>query len=84
MNEVYTANALDRVKSAIVTDKHFKPEKLCEIVKSDIYMTLIEYADIKADDFKISISVNDFGEYVINICAIARKLKIVGLVPEKL
>lgn len=85
MNEVdINIATLSRLKNAIVSDKHFKPEKLCNIIKSDIFMTLTEYAEIRADDFNISITVNDFGEYVINICAIARKLKTIGLVADKL
>lgn len=85
MNEIHiSTNALDRVKSAIATDKHFKPNKLAEVLKSDIYMTLNEYADVRGDDFKISVQVNDFGEYIINVCAIARRLKVVGIVPDKL
>ena len=85
MNDIHiSTNALERVKSAIACDKHFKPDKLAEILKSDIYMTINEYADVKADDFKLIIEVNEYGEYVINFCAIARRLKIVGIVPDKL
>jgi len=85
MNEIHiSTNALDRVKSAIATDKHVKPNKLADALKSDIYMTLNEYADVRADDFKINIEVNDFGEYIINVCAVARRLKIIGIVPDKL
>ena len=85
MNEIHiSTNALDRVKSAIATDKHFKPDKLAELLKSDIYMSLNEYADVRGDDFKICIEVNDLGEYIINVCAIARRLKIIGIVPDKL
>lgn len=85
MNNICVLNqTVERVKSAIAIDKHFKPNKLCDVIKSEVYMTLIEYAEIKPDDFNIKVTVNEFGDYVINICAIARKLKIIGIVPDKL
>ncbi len=81
MQKYITTNALERVKSALSTDKHFKPDKFAEIIKLEIYNLLTEYADIKSDDFEVIINVNEFGEYDINIKALARKLKIVGIVP---
>ena len=83
MQKYITTNALDRVKSALSTDKHFKPDKFSEIIKSEVYQVLKEYADIKNDDFEVNIQVNEFGEYNINISALARRLKIVGIVPDK-
>ncbi len=84
MNKIYvSSNALDRVKKAIVTSNHFKPEKFAEILKSDVYMVLNEYAEIKGDELKVGVELNDFGEYIINICAIGRRLKMIGIVPDK-
>lgn len=84
MQKYIGVNALDRVKSALNVDKHFKPDKFSNVIKSEVYNILKEYADIKADDFEVSVEVNEFGEYLINIVALARRLKIVGIVPDKL
>lgn len=82
MQKYITTNALDRVKSALNVDKHFKPDKFAEIIKYEIYNVIKEYAEIRSDEFEVNININDYGDYCININAIARKIKIVGLVPD--
>ena len=84
MQKYITTYALNRAKTALSMDKHFKPEKFSNIIKSELYNVLAEYADIKFDDFEVNVQVNEFGEYMINIVALARRLKIVGIVPDKL
>ncbi len=83
MQKYITTNALDRVKSALSLDKHFKPDKFADVIKFEVYNVLKEYADIKNDDFEVKVEVNEFGEYIINISALARRIKVVGIVPDK-
>lgn len=83
MQKFISTNALERVKTALTADKQYKPDKFTDIIRAEIYNILIEYADIKPDDFEVCINKNDFGDYTINISALARRLKVIGIVPDK-
>jgi len=84
MQNFISTNALERVKTALTTDKHFKPDKFADIIRAEIYNILVEYAEIKPDDFEVCINKNDFGDYTINVSALARRIKIIGIVPERM
>ena len=84
MQKYISTEVFDRVKSVITADKNVKPNKFSKVIESEIFNILTEYADIKSSDFKVSITVNDFGDYVIQISALARNLKIVGFPTERM
>ncbi len=83
MQKYVSTNALDRVKTALNVDKHFKPDKFAEVIKYEVLNILKEYADIRNDEFDVKIEVNEIGDYNINITATARRIKIVGIIPDK-
>lgn len=84
MKNCITSDVYCRAKSAVVTNKNFKLETFTQLIQSEIFSILNDYADIKLADFKVEINVNDFGDYVFEISALARNLKKVSFPIENL
>ena len=75
--------AISRLKNSLISDKHFKPEKLEKILKSEIFEVLKNYAEIKPSEINFCITVDEGGEYIINLNATTRRLKVLGVLPEE-
>jgi septum formation topological specificity factor MinE len=73
---------VDRLKKVLISDKHFNPERIKEVIKSDILYILKNYTDVEADDLNFEIDVNEEGGYKINIDANCTRLKVLGSIPE--
>ena len=73
---------VDRLKKVLISDKHFNPERIKEVIKSDILYILKNYTDVEADDLNFEINVADAGGYKINIDATCSRLKVLGSINE--
>ena len=62
MNDLSTI----RLNNLIKADKKDNPEKLIKLVKSKIVFVLKNYMDIKYDDVKLDIGIDNNGKYLIN------------------
>lgn len=62
MNDLSTI----RLNNLIKADKKDNPEKLIKLVKSEIVFVLKNYMDIKYDDVKLDIGIDNNGKYLIN------------------
>ena len=86
MGLFFNQNAKDdesRLKHVLIADKHFNPERIKQVIKSDIYHILGNYACVSGDDIYIDIEINSSGLYHIKIDAIAQNLKIFGALPDE-
>jgi len=73
-NQNYYKNE-NRVKEALILDKHFNPEKIRMVIKSDILNILKNYGDIK-DDIYFDIKILEDGNYEVNLKAVLEHLKL--------
>lgn len=73
----------DRLKHILIADKHFNPERIKQVIKSDIYHTLENYASLSGDDIYVDIEINSSGFYHFKIDAVAKNLKIFGALPDE-
>lgn len=73
----------NRLKHILIADKHFNPERIKQVIKSDIYHLLSDYAIINGDDIYIDIEINSSGFYHFKIDAVAKNLKIFGALPDE-
>ena len=62
MNDLSTI----RLNNLIKADKKDNPEKIIKLVKSEIVFVLKNYMDIKYDDVKLDIGIDNNGKYLIN------------------
>ncbi|MDD4211573.1 MAG: cell division topological specificity factor MinE [Clostridia bacterium] len=73
---------VDRLKKVLISDKYFNPERIKEVIKSDILYVLKNYTDVEAEDLNCDINIEDNGGYKINIDAICSRLKVLGSINE--
>lgn len=85
MGIFYSQNAkedADRLKRVLIADKHFNPERIKQVIKSDIASILKNYAVLDAENLFIDIEINSNGSYHFKIDAIADNIKIFGALPD--
>lgn len=64
-----------RLNEILIKDKIKKPSRFAEIVKKDVYLFLQNYFDILPNNFSVSISLSDFGQYEFVIKGTAKHLR---------
>ncbi len=70
---------LMRLKQVLINDKHINPERLNDVVSSDIFKVLQNYMDITKDDLLTRIDLDEQGDYVLRCKVKCKRLKIMGL-----
>lgn len=72
----------NRLRKVLISDKHFNPEYIKKVIKSDIFYLLKNYAEIQPEDLTVNIDVTKNGEYDFVIKARVNRLKIFGSLPD--
>ena len=67
-----------RLKNVLMSDKYTNPERLNEVIKSDILYVLKNYMDISADDIKLNFTLNEEGSYQLRLSASCKRLKLLS------
>lgn len=67
----------ERLKRALVLEKHFNPEKIREVIKSDIFNVLKNYGEIQGKDLHFDIVILDDGSYEIEFKARLNHIKVI-------
>jgi len=67
---------VNRLKNVLLSDKYTNPERLNEVIKSDILYVLKNYMDITSDDIKLNFTLNDDGNYQLRLAASCKRLKL--------
>ena len=70
---------LGRLKQVLINDKHFCPDRLNDVVSSDIFKVLSNYMDRDSADLLSKISIDEQGNYVLRFKVKCKRLKIMGL-----
>lgn len=65
-----------RLNKALILDKHFNPEKIREVIKSDIFALLKNYGTITSNNLDFDINILEDGAYEINFKAKLNHLKL--------
>lgn len=68
----------ERLKNILISDKHFNPEYLVKVLRSDMLDLLLNYMNILPQNIDISIFVDEKGVYNLKISAKTDRLKIFG------
>ena len=68
----------ERLKNILISDKHFNPEYLVKVLRSDMVDLLLNYMNILPQNIDISIFVDEKGVYNLKISAKTDRLKIFG------
>lgn len=68
----------NRLKQVLFNDKKENPQKVLNIIKSEILYVLKNYMEIKAEDMDININLDEFGTYSLEISAKINRLKMVS------
>ena len=85
MGLFYSSNAkedAERLKHVLIADKHFNPSQIKQVIKSDIFSILKNYAKISSDEIYVDITINEDGSYHLRVDAVAKDLKIFGSLPD--
>lgn len=72
-NELVVCN--ERLRNVLKSDKRDNPNKILNVLKSDILYVLKNYMDINSDNLDVNISVTSIGTYSITILANVNRLK---------
>lgn len=72
-NELVLCN--ERLKNVLKSDKRDNPNKILNVLKSDILYVLKNYMEINSDNLDVSICVNSMGTYSLTILANVSRLK---------
>ena len=70
---------LTKLKQVLINDKHFNPERLNDVVSSDIFKLLQNYMEIDNSDMMSRIDLDEQGTYVLRCKVKCKRLKIMGL-----
>ena len=73
----------DRLKHILIADKHFDPQRIKQVIKSDVFNILRDYLELDPENVFIDIELNSNGEYHLKIDAIANRMKIFGSLPDE-
>ena len=65
----------NRLKNVLVIDKQDNPLKIVKVLKSDILNVLSNYMDITNDDLDLTITVDEYGNFIFNAYSKVRRLK---------
>lgn len=74
MREINTCE--DRLKAMMLIDKSSAPHRISKVLKAEMLYLLNNYFDLTADDLDLNISIDNNGNYCLNIVANARYLKV--------
>jgi len=67
----------ERLNRALVLEKHFNPEKIRNVIKSDIFNVLKNYGEIDSKDLNFDIIILDDGSYEIDFKARLNRIKVI-------
>lgn len=73
---------VERLKKVLISDKHFNPERIEEVMKSDMLNILQNYTDVEGENLNFTIEVNPLGGYNIKVDASCSRLKFLGSIPD--
>lgn len=65
-----------RLNKALILDKHFNPEKIRAVIKSDLFSLLKNYGEIDEKNLDFDIIILEDGSYQINFKATLNHLKV--------
>ena len=75
--------AMQRLQSSIVADKRFKPDNLSKVLKSELLNVIENYLLVDSNNISVNLKINDFGFIELNVTAIAKRSKVVGILPDE-
>lgn len=68
--------AEERLSKALILEKHFNPEKIRNVIKSDIFSVLKNYGEIEAEGLDFDIEILDDLNYQISFKAKLKSIKV--------
>lgn len=69
-------DAENRLQRALVLEKHFNPERIRNVIKSDIFSLLKNYGEISGEDLHFDIVILDDGSYEVQFKARLNHIKV--------
>lgn len=69
-------NVEERLSKALILEKHFNPEKIRNVIKSDIFSVLKNYGEIEAKDLDFDIEILDDCSYLVSFKAKLNSIKV--------
>ncbi len=74
---------LKNLRNMLVSDKHFLPKSVNEILKSEVFKCLLNYLEIKPENAKSTFDVDEDGDFNFCFKVKAKRLKIMGILPQE-
>lgn len=68
--------AEERLSKALILEKHFNPEKIRNVIKSDIFSVLKNYGEIESEGLDFDIEILDDLNYQISFKAKLKSIKV--------
>lgn len=65
----------ERLRNVLVSDKKDNPNKILNVLKSDLIYVLKNYMEITCDDMDLTIQVTNTGTYTISMMANVKRIK---------
>ncbi|MBQ8468581.1 MAG: hypothetical protein IJ542_02365 [Clostridia bacterium] len=70
----------NRTKKVLFIDKLENPANFMQTLKLEVYSSFREFMDLKAEDIVMNVSIDECGEYKIEIVVKTKNIKPVGVV----
>lgn len=70
----------NRLKNVLALDKRENPNKITNVLKSELLNVLRNYMDIRSEDVEFNICVNPQGNYSIQLVADIKRLKVASYI----
>ena len=76
----YREMSKERTKRLLFLDKLERPSSFIQTLKLEIYSSLCQFAELKPEDIKLFVTCQENGHYKIEIEAITKNIKPIGVV----
>lgn len=73
----------ERLKNVLTKDKSDSPNRIMNVLKSELLYVLKNYMEISSQNVELSMVVNQNGYYEINLFATVRRLKLASNIPNE-
>lgn len=70
----------NRLKQVLYNDKKENPNKVLNIIKSEILYVLKNYMEIKAENMDVVINIDEYGSYTLEVKASINRLKMISAI----
>lgn len=74
---------LKNLKQILVSDKHFVPSEIKNIMTSEVFKCLQNYLEIEPENIKSDFDIDENGDFRFDVTVTTKRIKILGILPNE-